>query len=183
MAFLYSAKTNDHYRAFPLWQEAAQRGSDTAQYNLGLCYHNGWGTTKDDDQALYWWRKAAAQGHHDAQHNIDVLMNERNSYSNSNYQSSSQNSQPAKSGGCYVATAVYGSYDCPQVWTLRRFRDYKLATTWYGRLFIRAYYAVSPTVVKLFGKTEWFNHFWKARLDKMVATLQEQGYEDIPYND
>lgn len=183
LALLYATKTNDHYKAFPLWQEAAQRGSDTAQYNLGLCYHNGWGTTKDDDQALYWWRKAAAQGHHDAQHNIDVLMNERNSYGNSNYQSSSQNSQPAKSGGCYVATAVYGSYDCPQVWTLRRFRDYKLAATWYGRLFIRAYYAVSPTVVKLFGKTEWFNHFWKARLDKMVATLQEQGYEDIPYND
>ena len=22
------------------------------------------------------------------------------------------------SGGCYVATAVYGSYDCPQVWTV-----------------------------------------------------------------
>lgn len=29
--------------------------------------------------------------------------------------------------GCYVATCVYGSYDCPQVWTLRRYRDYKLA--------------------------------------------------------
>lgn len=26
--------------------------------------------------------------------------------------------------GCYVATCVYGSYDCPEVWTLRRFRDY-----------------------------------------------------------
>ena len=87
------------------------------------------------------------------------------------------------SDGCYIATAVYGSYDCPQVWTLRRFRDYKLATSWYGRLFIRVYYAVSPTVVKLFGKTEWFNRFWKVRLDKMVAALQEQGYEDIPYND
>ena len=24
-------------------------------------------------------------------------------------------------GGCYIATAVYGSYDCPQVWTLQRF--------------------------------------------------------------
>ena len=41
-----------------------------------------------------------------------------------------------KSGGCYVATAVYGSYDCPQVWTLRRFRDYTLAGSWYGRTFI-----------------------------------------------
>ena len=25
--------------------------------------------------------------------------------------------------GCYIATCVYGSYDCPQVQTLRRFRD------------------------------------------------------------
>lgn len=24
--------------------------------------------------------------------------------------------------GCYIATCVYGSYDCPQVWILRRFR-------------------------------------------------------------
>lgn len=36
--------------------------------------------------------------------------------------------------GCYVATAVYGSYDCPEVWTLRRFRDERLAQTWNGRL-------------------------------------------------
>jgi hypothetical protein len=49
------------------------------------------------------------------------------------------------SGGCYVATAVYGSYDCPQVWTLRRYRDNQLAKTWYGRLFIHTYYAISPT--------------------------------------
>lgn len=34
---------------------------------------------------------------------------------------------------CYVATAVYGSYDCPEVWTLRRFRDFALDETWYGR--------------------------------------------------
>ena len=42
--------------------------------------------------------------------------------------------------GCYVATCVYGSYDCPQVWTLRRFRDDTLGSTWYGRTFIRVYY-------------------------------------------
>jgi len=88
-----------------------------------------------------------------------------------------------KSGGCYVATAVYGSYDCPQVWTLRRYRDYSLATTWYGRLFIKTYYAVSPTIVKWFGKTKWFNMFWKSKLDKMVARLNGEGFEDTPYND
>ena len=42
-------------------------------------------------------------------------------------------------GGCYGVTAVYGSYDCLQVWTLRRYRDNDLAATWYGRMFIHTY--------------------------------------------
>ena len=87
------------------------------------------------------------------------------------------------SGGCYVATAVYGSYDCPQVWTLRRFRDYTLAETWYGRAFIRTYYAISPTLVKWFGHTEWFKKMWKDKLDRMVANLNSEGVEDTPYED
>ncbi|BCN30374.1 hypothetical protein bsdtb5_16690 [Anaeromicropila herbilytica] len=37
-----------------------------------------------------------------------------------------------KKGKCYIVTAVYGSYDYPQVWTLRRFRDFYLAKSWYG---------------------------------------------------
>ena len=86
-------------------------------------------------------------------------------------------------GGCYVATAVYGSYDCPQVWTLRRYRDNTLAETWYGRAFVRAYYAVSPTLVKWFGKTDWFKNMWKPALDKMVKELNENGFADTPYHD
>ena len=85
--------------------------------------------------------------------------------------------------GCYVATAVYGSYDCPQVWTLRRYRDYTLAETWYGRAFIHTYYAISPTLVKWFGDTEWFKKMWRGALDKMVNSLQGKGYESTPYND
>ena len=86
-------------------------------------------------------------------------------------------------GGCYVATAVYGSYDCPEVWTLRRFRDRILGKTWYGRLFIRLYYAVSPTVVRLFGNAQWFQNFWRGKLDGMVSHLQENGFESTPYRD
>lgn len=86
-------------------------------------------------------------------------------------------------GGCYIATAVYGSYDCPQVWTLRRFRDDTLAETWYGRTFIRVYYAVSPTLVKWFGHCAWFRKMWKGRLDHMVAGLNAKGVESTPYND
>lgn len=93
------------------------------------------------------------------------------------------NSGSASSGGCYVATAVYGSYDCPEVWTLRRFRDNTLASTWYGRAFVRTYYAISPTLVKWFGNTQWFKNMWRAPLDKMVADLNENGVESTPYND
>ncbi len=85
--------------------------------------------------------------------------------------------------GCYVATCVYGSYDCPQVWTLRRYRDNTLAKTWYGRAFIHTYYAVSPTIVKWFGNTKWFKKMWKGKLDRMVADLQSKGVESTPYID
>ena len=86
-------------------------------------------------------------------------------------------------GGCYIATAVYGSYNNPQVWTLRRFRDNALAKTWQGRLFIRAYYTVSPTAVKLFGDAEWFKNLWREPLNDLVAGLQAQGYASTPYQD
>ena len=92
-------------------------------------------------------------------------------------------SKGASSGGCYVATAVYGSYDCPQVWTLRRFRDYTLAETWYGRAFIRTYYTISPALVKWFGHTAWFKKMWKSKLDRMVASLNASGVADSPYED
>ena len=92
-------------------------------------------------------------------------------------------SRPQPSSGCYVATCVYGSYDCPQVWTLRRFRDYTLAKTWYGRAFIHTYYAISPTIIKWFGETNWFKKFWKGKLDTMVKQLQEKGFDNTPYED
>ncbi len=86
-------------------------------------------------------------------------------------------------GGCYVATAVYGSYDCPQVWTLRRYRDDTLAETWYGRAFIHTYYSISPILVKRFGDTQWFKNMWKPKLDRMVRQLNEEGVADTPYQD
>lgn len=89
----------------------------------------------------------------------------------------------ASKGPCYVATAVYGSYDCPQVWTLRRYRDEVLGSTWYGRLFIKLYYAISPTLVKWFGRTKWFQKMWKGKLDKMVGKLNAKGFDDTPYQD
>lgn len=88
-----------------------------------------------------------------------------------------------KKKGCYVATAVYGSYDCPQVWTLRRYRDFTLATSWYGRAFICIYYAISPTLIEWFGETAWFKKLWKPKLDSLVNRLNASGIPDTPYID
>ena len=87
------------------------------------------------------------------------------------------------SGACYIATCVYGSYDCPQVWTLRRFRDYTLAKSLPGRLFVKFYYATSPTIVKHFGRLKLFKACWRKILDKWVLSLHKKGYESTPYDD
>lgn len=92
-------------------------------------------------------------------------------------------SDASGSGGCYVATAVYGSYDCPEVWVLRRFRDILLMKTWYGRVFVNAYYRISPFLVNKFGNMFWFQRFWKCRLDRLIFYLKSKGFEDSPYKD
>ena len=88
---------------------------------------------------------------------------------------------PEKTSGCYIATAIYGSYDCPEVWVLRRYRDYHLSTNPFGRAFIMFYYAVSPTLVKLFGSTKWFNYFFMERLSRFVSRLKLKGYSEESY--
>lgn len=90
--------------------------------------------------------------------------------------------KPSESG-CYVATSIYGSYDCPQVWTLRRFRDDTLDASWFGRCFIKTYYAISPTLVKWFGESAIFKGVFTPVLDKMVKSLKDKGVSDKPYND
>jgi TPR repeat protein len=39
--------------------KAANQGQGNAQFNLGICYKNGFGVKIDYDQAAMWFRKAA----------------------------------------------------------------------------------------------------------------------------
>ncbi len=103
----------------------------------------------------------------------------RNNYKN-NYNYRLMN---RRKKGCYVATCVYGSYDCPEVWVLRRYRDSVLEKHFLGRIFIGLYYFVSPTIVKIFGKQVWFNSLFKAILDEKVSKLKESGISDQSYKD
>jgi len=72
---------------------------------------------------------------------------------------------------CYIATAVYGSYDAPEVIVLRRFRDEVLSKSLFGRAFIRTYYAISPPLAKRLEKAGRMNRMVRRMLDSFVRRL------------
>ena len=76
------------------------------------------------------------------------------------------------SGGCYVATAVYGSYEAPEVRVLRKFRDERLRQSVVGRSFIAVYYAVSPTLARHLPKSRTLSSWIRHLLDSIVDRLQ-----------
>jgi hypothetical protein len=51
--------------------------------------------------------------------------------------------------GCFIATAVYGSYDHPNVLILRRFRDTFIESFFLGRCFCSTYYFAAPRLLSL----------------------------------
>lgn len=85
--------------------------------------------------------------------------------------------------GCFIATAVYGAYDEPQVRVLRRWRDETLRSTRAGEAIVHSYYAVSPLLVNRLGTSRWFIAPVRAALDLIVARLSKAGVDDGPYVD
>ena len=59
---------------------------------------------------------------------------------------SSDSGSGSSSGGCFIATAAYGSYLHPQVQLLRNFRDKYLMSNVPGQAFVTFYYRNSPPV-------------------------------------
>jgi hypothetical protein len=75
-------------------------------------------------------------------------------------------------GACYIASAVYGSYDAPQVLILRRFRDDHLYMRSWGRQFIRTYYRYSPHMVAKLCNDSIVTHSVKIILDQLVRAIR-----------
>ena len=69
------------------------------------------------------------------------------------------NTNVSTKSGCFIATACYGDYDAPEVIILRKYRDEHLLTNWLGSLFVRFYYAVSPSIARCLEKSDMVKSF------------------------
>ncbi|MCL1982695.1 MAG: sel1 repeat family protein [Clostridiales bacterium] len=200
----------DKAQAASWFVQASELGHDKAQFELGCMLFFGDGIIADKHQALKWFVKAAEQGHSDAQFTLGTIYgagkgipeNFKNAKKwlaaatergDEGYEqmlkglimlgSPPEQGNKKRKGACYIATAIYGSYDCPEVWTLRRYRDDIISSTWQGRTVIKLYYYISPALVKVFGKVRFINHFGHSLLNRLVLRLHKNGTESTPYRD
>lgn len=75
-------------------------------------------------------------------------------------------------GACYIATAVYGDYNCPEVKVLRNFRDNYLLKYKVGKAFVNYYYKYSPNLVRKLKKYNTINRLVKRILSKVIRLLR-----------
>ena len=124
--------------------------------------------------AIKAFREATDVGLKEAKDAIDDLdsRNPRMDSSVGKGSSAQRVDDPAvKVSKCYIATAVYGSYDAPEVRALRRFRDEVLSESIPGRVFIRTYYAVSPPIARRLENAGRLNRLVRRVLDRLVRRL------------
>ena len=64
----------EYSSVYNLFVIVAERGLAVAQYYLGLCFKNGYGTEENMFKAWKWFKKAADQGYPDAQYELGLFL-------------------------------------------------------------------------------------------------------------
>lgn len=73
------------------------------------------------------------------------------------------------SGGCFIATAAYGSYEERHVILLRQFRDRYLLTNSMGSAFVALYYKTSPPIAQFIVDHPWLKPVVRTGLLPLIA--------------
>jgi bacillolysin len=74
-------------------------------------------------------------------------------------------------GGCFIATAAYGSYMAQDVIVLRQFRDHYLLTNGPGRSFVKYYYRYSPPIANFIAPHPVLRAIVRALLTPLVVGI------------
>lgn len=91
------------------------------------------------------------------------------------HQKKMSNDQKVEKGMCFIATASYGSEYNPKVQFLRYFRDKYLLKNYFGSVFIRFYYFLSPPIAYWIGSSESRKKYIRHVLDKIIDILNGMG--------
>ena len=74
--------------------------------------------------------------------------------------------------GCFIATAVYGSNNSPEVKLLRLWRDAVLLKRYFGRIFVKFYYKVSPYIASVIEKNKLLKILFRYVIDRFVRAIK-----------
>ena len=111
------------------FRTAANQGDAAAQYNLGICYKNGWGVTRDYAEAARWYRKAAEQGLALAQNNLGICYEYGNGVAQNYYEAVKWYRKAAEQGLAEAQYCLGNLYDDGNGVT----QDYYEAVKWFRK--------------------------------------------------
>jgi hypothetical protein len=81
--------------------------------------------------------------------------------------------QTATDRRCFIATCVYGT-DAHPTEQLRHWRDTHLRPTWWGRALVEAYYAMSPSVVRIMERWPPLRAIARRLLDALLGYMKSE---------
>lgn len=174
---LGTAVYSDRNKYVGNWKDGVKQGKGTESYGNGSVYEGEFKNDMPHGQGTWIWdngEKYEGEFEDGVQHGQGILT-----YPDGRkYLGRFKDGEPyterepdIKNSGCFIATAVYGSYDAPEVLLLQRFKNNYLLDSWVGKVFIKFYYTFSPFVVILLDKVTLLKPPIKLMLTGLVKII------------